>query len=79
MKMINWEIFFGNSSTEAAIAEFCLGVLDFTQFSRACWNKECKKTIKELKRRGYKKARRAAREAMNRRGFRVSDFDYEKY
>ncbi len=72
--MVDWEIFFGNSSVESALAEFVLGVSNFKQFSRGCWPADCKAAIKKLKARGYKKARRAAREAMHRRRIHPSDW-----
>jgi hypothetical protein len=43
----NWEIFFGNSSTEEAIIYFANGLLSFKQFLRNCWPKECKAAIKK--------------------------------
>lgn len=69
MKNINWEIFFGNSSTEEAICLFASGQSTFKQFSNECWPRDCKEAIKILKHRGYKKAKRGAQRALRIRGF----------
>lgn len=73
---INWEVFFGNSSTEEAIAYFIQGKYSFKSFSQACWPKDCKSAIKRMKHKGYKKCRRNARDAMLRRGFSYKDWEW---
>ena len=69
MKPINWEVFFGNSSTEEAICLFALGRYSFKRFSLECWSRSCKNVIKRLKCCGYIKARTAAKRALKSRGF----------
>ena len=65
---IDWEIFFGNSSTIEALCYFVLGG-SFTDLNKRCWPKECKIAVKHLKHRGYLKSRRAAKRALRLRGF----------
>lgn len=72
---INWEIFFGNSSTEEAIVYFAKGKYSFKKFIEECWPKECKSSIQVMKYKGYKKCRRNARYALSRRGFKIKDWD----
>lgn len=69
----NWKVFFGNSSTEEAIVLFVRGEYSFDDFIRACWPKECKRAIRQMKHKGYKKCRHNARHAINRRGFSLED------
>jgi len=76
---IDWEIFFGNSSTEEAICLFAMGKYSFEHFSQECWPSDCKLAIKHLKRRGYVKARRAAQRALRLRGFTTYKEDYEDF
>jgi hypothetical protein len=69
--MINWNIFFEDSSIEEAIKEFAYLNSSFSKFNSSCYRKDCKLAIKSLKNKGYKKSRRSAREALSRRGFRI--------
>jgi hypothetical protein len=65
---INWEIFFGDSSSEEAIVLFALGKSTFNEWAANCsLTKERVKTIKILKQRGYKKAIRGAQRALRKR------------
>lgn len=77
-KRIDWEVFFGDSSSEEAICLFAVGKLSFKEFSNNCsYSKERKITIKYLKHIGYKKSIINARKALNRRGFIYSDYKNE--
>lgn len=79
MMKVNWEVFFGNSSTEEAICLFAGGYSTFKQFSSECWPKECKQAIRHLKRRGYTKSIRAAQRALRLRGFSDYKENYRGY
>lgn len=74
---INWEDFFGNSSTTEAIILFALGKFTFKKFSQECWPKECKAAIKVLKQKGYAKSRRAAKHALHQRGYLFKEYRLE--
>lgn len=81
---VNWEDFFGNSSTTEAVILFALGKFTFKKFAEECWPKECKIAIRVLKQRGYVKARRAAKHALNQRGYTHKEYsaeynDWEKW
>jgi hypothetical protein len=46
---INWKVFEGNSSTEAAVAEFGSGKLKtYRAWMRACWPREAKAEIRRI-------------------------------
>lgn len=77
MQRINWEIFFGDSSSEEAICLFALGKYSFKEFSDNCWGKNRKEAIKNLKQRGYKKSIRGAQCALRSRGFTDYKENYE--
>lgn len=79
MKKVNWEIFFGNSSTEEAICLFAGRYSTFKQFSAECWPKDCKATIRYLKTRGYEKAIKGAQQALRLRGFTNYKQDLKGY
>jgi hypothetical protein len=67
---INWEIFFGDSSSEEAVCLFANGSSTFNQFLENCSYSVLRKSaIKSLKNRGYKRARRSAQKALLLRGF----------
>lgn len=71
----NWDRFLENSSSEWATVEFIRGGLTFDRFIKECWPRECKAAIRQMKRRGYQKCRRNARDAMVRRGYDLQDWD----
>lgn len=78
MSKINWEWFFGNSSTEEAIGYFAKGRLTFKQFAKNVnYHSECRKIIPILKVKGYKKSKGLAQRALKRRGFDTSDWDFD--
>lgn len=74
--MIKWKYFFGNSSTEEALAAFVKGHYTFNELYKNCWPRECKMEIKKMQRKGYKKMRPLARQAMNRHCVPISNYDF---
>ena len=67
---IDWEIFFGDSSSEEAVCLFAAGYSTFKQFTEDCsYSEERKAAIKILKKRGYAKAIKTAKRALKLRGF----------
>jgi len=80
MKKIDWEVFFGNSSTEEALCIFATHNCSFDEFSANthCFG-ECQPAIKTLKNRGYKKGIRAAQKALLTRGFISYQEDFRNY
>ena len=57
--MVNWEVFFGNSSTEEALAEFVVDIHSFQTLKIGCYyHKNCVLEIDKMKHRGYKKSRK---------------------
>jgi len=77
MNKINWEVFFGNSSTEEALAYFAQGRYSFDKFAEECWPKECKLEIKLMKSKGYKKCRLNASKALIRRGMSAQNWEWD--
>lgn len=70
MKKINWEIFFGDSSSEDALMSFAEHRSTFDEWMANCsFSEERVKAIKALKSRGYKKAIRGTQRALWTRGF----------
>ena len=77
MKKINWEIFFGDSSSEEALRLFGQRKLTFGAFADCCsYSPNRVAAIKILKYRGYDKAIRAARHALKNRGY--NDYNIKK-
>ncbi len=73
---IDWEVFFGNSSTESAICLFASRRSTFKQFNDNSYPQECKAVIKYLKHIGYKKAIKLAQRALSLRGFKDYKNDF---
>lgn len=74
MKKIDWEIFFGDSSSEEALCLFAGHHLSFKEFLKACsYSRERKQVIRRLKTRGYKKSIRKAQKVLIKNGF----YDYK--
>ena len=71
MKKINWEIFFGDSSSEEAVCLFASRLLTFKQFAEYCsYSDNRLAAIKVLKHRGYNKSINAAQKVLRNRGFK---------
>jgi hypothetical protein len=77
---INWEVFFGDSSSEEALCLFAAGYSTFKQFMEDCsYSKERKAIIKKLQHRGYVKAKRGAQQALRIRGWEGYKEDLKDY
>lgn len=77
---INWEAFFGDSSSEEAICLFAAGYSTFQQFREDCsYSKERKTIIAQLQHRGYAKSKRGAQRALRLRGFENYKDDLRGY
>jgi hypothetical protein len=80
MKKIDWEIFFGDSSSEEALCLFATHQSSFNEFIANChYSKERKDSIRILRNRGYKKAICGAQKALRARGFVSYQSDFKNY
>ena len=73
MKRVEWEIFFGDSSSEEELCEFAAGNRTFDEWNKGNWSKERRLVISSLRNKGYKKVRKWAQAALNRRGYNWKD------
>jgi len=70
LKKIDWDIFFGDSTSEWALMAFAARQLSFKEFEVNCsLSKERVLIIRSLKAKGYAKSIRLAQRALNLRGF----------
>lgn len=80
MKRINWEIFFGDSSSEEALCRFAARTSSFKEFSANCsYSRERLTIITTLKQRGYERSIRAAQRALLNRGFKDTMNEWRHY
>ena len=78
MKKINWEIFFGDSSSEEALCLFAIGQVSFNEFSNLCsYSLERRNVINKLKYIGYRKSISNAKRALRTRGWNLTEIKNE--
>jgi len=66
-KRINWEVFFMDTSSSDALAEFAKGS-SLDNLRKDCWSQDCKIECSRMQKNGVKKSRIGARRAITRRG-----------
>lgn len=85
MNKINWEIFFGDSSSESDVMEFAAGRLKFNEWldnyiavdprDQNCpITKQRINAVKQMLKLGYKKAKPLAIRALSRRGYTYKEY-----